>query len=222
MKKNIVIIGGGNQAQYTIDILEKENKYRISGIVDSVKDIGSTVYTYPVIGRQEDIKELMLQYNISGVILAIGDNWGRYKVSEQLKELVPDITFVNAIHPSAIVGNDVHIGTGVVAMAGVIINPGAHVGDFTFFATGAQVEHDCVIGDYASVSAGSVMGGHVKIGKWSAITLGCTIFDRVVIGENTVVGGGSLVYKNLPDNILAYGNPAKTIRTREPGEKFLK
>lgn len=222
MKKNIAIIGGGNQAQYTIDILEKANKYRICGIIDSVRDIGSTVYGYEVIGRQQDISKLAELYDIEGVVVAIGDNWSRYNVVEQIRQLMPQMHFVNAIHPSAIIGNDVHMGAGVVAMAGVIINPGACIGNFTFFATGAQVEHDCIIEDYASISAGSVMGGHVIIGKWSAITLGCTIFDRITIGENTVVGGGSLVYKNLPSDILAYGNPAKTIRTRQRGEKFLK
>jgi acetyltransferase-like isoleucine patch superfamily enzyme len=49
-----------------------------------------------------------------------------------------------------------------------------------------------------------------------------TILDRLNIGENTVVGSGSVVLKDLPDNVLAYGNPAKIIRTRKPGEKFLK
>ena len=46
--------------------------------------------------------------------------------------------------------------------------------------------------------------------------------DRLNIGENAVVGSGSLVTKDLPDNVLAYGNPAKIIRTRTLGEKFLK
>ena len=32
--KNLVLIGGGNQAHYTIDIIEKENKYNIIGIID--------------------------------------------------------------------------------------------------------------------------------------------------------------------------------------------
>ena len=45
---------------------------------------------------------------------------------------------------------------------------------------------------------------------------------RLQIGDNTVVGAGSLVLKSLPDNVLAYGNPCKIIRSREKGEKFLK
>ncbi len=220
--KNIILIGGGNQAHYTIDIIEKEGKYQIVGIIDSIQDIGADRFGYPILGRQENIKEIIEQHQIEGGIITIGDNWSRYYVSNQIKELIPNFKFINAIHPSVIIGNNVKLGVGITAMAGVIFNPKSTIGDFTFFATGAQIEHDCTISDFASVSAGSVTGGYVKLGKFSAITLGATIFDRVEIGENTVVGAGSLVTKSLPDNVLVYGNPAKIIRNRSNGEKFLK
>lgn len=220
--KNIVIIGGGNQAHYVIDIIEKEGKYNIVGIIDSIHEIGTDRFDYKIIGRQENIVDLTNQYDIYGGLIAIGDNWLRHKISNQIVELVPNFKFINAIHPSVIIGNNVEIGEGVTAMAGVIFNPRSIIGNFTFFATGAQVEHDCIISDFASISAGSVTGGYVKLGKYSALTLGVTVLDRLEIGENTVIGAGSLVLKSLPSNVLAYGNPAKIVRTREIGEKFLK
>lgn len=220
--KNIVLFGGGDHVQYSIDIIEKEGKYKIIGIIDSIQDIGSILYNYTVIGRQENILTLVSDYKIDCGIITVGDNWTRKAIFDDIVKRVPSFNFVNAIHPSTIIGNNVKIGVGVISMAGVIFNPGAKIGNFTFFATGAQIEHDCEICDYASISAGSIMGGHVRIGKFSAITLNVTIMDRLDIGKNTVVGSGSLVTKSLPDNVLAYGNPAKIIRSRKEKERFLK
>ena len=90
------------------------------------------------------------------------------------------------------------------------------------YFTNCNVEHDCIVDDFASISAGVVLGGKVKVGKYSAIALNATIFDRLTIGQNTVIGAASLVTKNIPDNVLAYGNPVKIIRNRIEGEKFLK
>jgi sugar O-acyltransferase (sialic acid O-acetyltransferase NeuD family) len=220
--KDIVLIGGGNQAHYTIDIINKEGKYNIIGIIDSIHDIDSIRFGYKILGRQEDIKELVSKYGIEGGVISIGDNWVRYYVSSQIKEQIPNFNFVNAIHPSVVIGDNVKLGEGIVMMAGCIINPKSQVGDFTFFATGAQLDHDCNIGNFSSISAGSITGGYVTLGDFSSITLGVTVIDRLQIGTNTVVGAGSLVVKSLPDDVLAYGNPCKIIRSREKGEKFLK
>ena len=220
--KKILLFGGGNQVHYTIDIIEKENKYQIVGIIDSIHEIGSDRYGYKVLGKQDNLNNIIKEYNIEGGIITIGDNWSRYYVYNSIIKQVPNFEFVNAIHPSVIIGKNVQIGFGVVMMAGVIVNPLAKIGNFTFFATGSQIEHDCQIYDYASVSAGSIMGGYVSIGKFSAITLGVTILDRLKIGENSVIGSGSLVLKDIPDNVLAHGNPINKIRARLIGEKFLK
>lgn len=221
-KKRILLFGGGNQVHYTIDIIEKENKYDIVGIVDSIHEIGTDRYGYKVLGRQEDLIYLVQNLDIDAGIITIGDNWSRSIVYNAIMKQMPSFEFVNAIHPSVIIGKNVDLGFGVVMMAGVIVNPLAKIGNFTFFATGCQVEHDCVIEEFASVSAGSVMGGYVKIGKFSAVTLGVTVLDRITIGENSVVGSGSLVLKNIPDNVLVHGNPINKVRARLTGEKFLK
>tara|TARA_R110002020_G_scaffold138469_7_gene308586 strand:- start:45729 stop:46394 length:666 start_codon:yes stop_codon:yes gene_type:complete len=220
--KNIVLIGGGNQAHYTIDIINKEGLYNIVGILDSIHDVGSERFGYKILGRQTDINDLIEEYDIYGGVISIGDNWSRKYVYDDIVKNVPNFRFVNAIHPSAVVGDNVTFGEGVVAMAGTIFNPKSDIGNFTFFATGAQIEHDCTVKDFSSVSAGTVLGGYVTVGEFSALTLSVTILDRVTIGKNTVVGSGSLVIKSLPDNVLAYGNPAKIIRERKKGEKFLK
>ena len=122
--KKVVLIGGGNHAHYCIDILNKMNEYEIIGIIDSKNVLGTNLYGYPVIGRQKNIANLISEYNIDCGLICIGDNWSRQIVCEEILNLVPDFEYINAIHPSAIIGSNVSLGSGIVAMAGVIINPG--------------------------------------------------------------------------------------------------
>lgn len=220
--ENIVLFGGGLHANVCIDIIEKESRYKIIGIIDSIAEIGTDMFGYTVIGRQEEIITLKEKYDIKGGLITIGDNYARCYVRDFILSEIPDFKFINAIHPTVPIGRNVKIGVGNVIMAGAIINPDTEIEDFCIINTGAQLEHNCFMGSFSHLSAGSITGGKVRIGRFSAITLNVTILDRLNIGENTVVGSGSVVLKDLPDNVLAYGNPAKIIRTRKPGEKFLK
>lgn len=220
--KNIVLFGGGSHVYYCIDIIEKENKYTIIGITDPYLKVGTEIMGYKVIGRQEEIEQLIKLYNIHAGIITIGDNWIRKTVKDIIISLVPDFVFVSTIHPSVIIGRGVTIGKGTVIMAGCIISPNVTIGEFCFFASGAILEHDSYMGNFSSISAGSVTGGKVNIGEFCAITLGVVIFDRIEIGMHTIIGSGSLVTKDLPGHVLAYGRPAEVIRKRKIGEKYLK
>ena len=52
----------------------------------------------------------------------------------------------------------------------------------------------------------------VKIGDNVWIGGNSVIFPGVVVGDNVTIGAGSIVTKDIPDNVLAYGNPCKVIR----------
>lgn len=64
---------------------------------------------------------------------------------------------------------------------------------------------------------GDVLGssGSVSIGNNVFIGMNSTILKGVHIGNNVIIGAGSIVTKNIPDNMVAVGNPCKVIMTIE-------
>jgi acetyltransferase-like isoleucine patch superfamily enzyme len=97
----------------------------------------------------------------------------------------------------------------------------ARIGRFCILNTLSSLEHRSVMEDFSSLSAGVTTGGFFKLGRYSALGLGVTALDRVSVGENVVIGSGSLLMKDTEDHVLMYGSPARVIRSREPGERFL-
>ena len=52
-------------------------------------------------------------------------------------------------------------------------------------------------------------GGNCYVGKFSSINIGSSISNKIRIGSCSIVGMGSNVLKNIPNNVYAWGNPAK-------------
>jgi acetyltransferase-like isoleucine patch superfamily enzyme len=75
--------------------------------------------------------------------------------------------------------------------------------------------------DCSSLAPGATLGGKVRIGLRSAISIGAVIKDGITIGEDCVVGASSYVNANLPGNCVAYGTPAKIVRSRSRADRYL-
>jgi sugar O-acyltransferase (sialic acid O-acetyltransferase NeuD family) len=218
---NIVIIGSSGHAKVVIDIVQQEGKYNIAGLLDRLRNVGEQTLGYPILGKEEDLPELTKVYAIRAAIVAIGDNFIRSKVVGWIKEICPDLPFVSAIHPKATIATKVSIGEGSVVMAGASINPCSSVGQFCILNTNSSLDHDSILEDFASLAPGATTGGNCRIGKYSTIGIGAVLIHGIHIGEQTVIGAGSLVLNSIGSAVVAYGQPAKAIRARNPGDKYL-
>lgn len=204
-----------------IDVLEKEGKCEIIGLIDVYRKIKEETLGYKIICEQENLPEFLKQIPDCKLFIAIGDNWTRYQVMNQLINSVPDVGFVSAIHPSAQIGKNVKIGQGVAIMAGAIVNSDTTVGDFAIINTKASIDHDSKMLRFSSLCPNVTTGGGVSIGEFSTICIGATIKHEISVGNHTIIGAGALLLKSCGDNLVVYGLPAKEIRTREIGEKYL-
>jgi sugar O-acyltransferase (sialic acid O-acetyltransferase NeuD family) len=216
MKKKILIIGASGHAKVIIDIVELEGKYAIGGILDKNAPKGITFCGYEILGRDDDSAQFEGRY--AGAIIAVGDNFMRSIVAAKVGR---HLSFVSAIHPSATIARDAKIGPGTVIMAGARVNPGCAIGEHCILNTGSSLDHDSTLDDFASLAPGAITGGNCHIGEQSAISIGAVLRHGITIGQDTVVGAGALVLENIPANVVAYGTPARTIRERNRGDKYL-
>ncbi len=220
-KPFVFLVGSSGHARVIIDIVEQENRYQIAGLLDAYEPVGKKIMGYPVLGSEKDLPELLTQFPDASLIIAIGDNDVRRQVRDQILEHWKEAKFANAIHPAATIGRGVQMGNGVVVMAGAVVNPLCHLHDFSLVNTRASLDHESVLEEFSSLAPGATTGGNVQVGKGAVIAIGATVLHGVSIGAYTVLGAAALLTQNTQEYELWYGVPAKKIRDRGPGEKYL-
>ena len=110
------------------------------------------------------------------------------------------------ISPNAQISSQgVVIGPMAIVQAGACIEKGVVVRDMALVCHNAIVEQFCFIGPKALVGAFAHISNSAFIGQ------SATLVSRKVknVGQNSLIGAGAIVVHDVPDNVIAFGNPAK-------------
>ncbi|HEY4399934.1 MAG TPA: 2,3,4,5-tetrahydropyridine-2,6-dicarboxylate N-acetyltransferase [Lactobacillaceae bacterium] len=128
---------------------------------------------------------------------------------------------INArIEPGAVIRDQVEIGDNAVIMMGSIINIGAQIGAGTMIDMGAVLGGRAIVGENSHVGAGAVLAGviepasaqPVRIGNNVLIGANAVVIEGVQVGDGAVVAAGAIVTKDVPENVVVAGVPAKIIK----------
>jgi acetyltransferase EpsM len=217
--KPLVIKGASSHGAVVAEAAASQ--WKVVGFVDNAGIKPSASVFAPLIGQLEQLPALLDIYNVHNLFIAIGDNFQRREVVERVRAVAPNLNFPAIVHPSAIICHGAEIGEGAIVCAGAVVGTGAKVGAFAIVNTGASLDHHAMLGDFSSMAPASATGGNVRIGSRSHIGMGVMVHHGVHIGNDVLVSSLSLVNKDLPDRVMAMGLPARVVRTREPGERYL-
>ena len=143
------------------------------------------------------------------VIIGIGEPAIREEKFNLLKN--DGIATPSLIHPDVHVPDTVKIGEGTVIQYGCFISSDISIGDNVFVQPQCNIGHDDELADGCIISGFGNLAGNVSIGKYTYIGLSVAVKERVNIGNYSIVGMGSIVYKDIPDEMIALGNPARPI-----------
>jgi len=125
------------------------------------------------------------------------------------------VVFENAVIGSdcnicahTLIENDVVVGDNVTVKSGVFLWDGTRLEDNTFIGPNATFTNDSH--PRSKVYPDQFQGITVRSG--ASIGANATILPGIIIGNNALVGAGAVVTKDVPENAVVVGNPAKVIR----------
>jgi UDP-N-acetylbacillosamine N-acetyltransferase len=214
--RKVIIWGAAGQALVVEDILRLHGNRDVIGFLDDVDSsrAGEPFGGGTILGGAEQLPRLRAE-GVTSVILAFGDCESRIALADRLR--ADGFLIEGAIHPSSVIAPDSTIGEGTIVAAGVVVNPQASIGRNVILNTSATVDHHCVVEDGAHIAPGVHLAGWVTIRRAAWVGIGATVTDRVTIGARAVIGAGAVVVRDIPDDVVAYGVPARVVRsTKEP------
>lgn len=210
--KDLIIIGAGGLGREALEIaldIQEQQKpdWKVKGFIT---DIPGDFSKKDTLGYE--IIDTIAEHHICSdavYVFAIADIPFKIKTTKEF--LSKGAKFVNLIHPSAVLGRTVKLGTGDVISPRVTITSNVKIGDFVRIGGGTSVGHDAEIGDYSSISGICGINGYVQIGQGVFMGSNAAICPKAKIGDFAYVGTGSVVLRKVNANTKVFGNPAKKI-----------
>lgn len=208
------IYGAGDLGREVLDIALDINRMscRWDGFLfidDSLSKnilMDQPVLPFQEVLRRYDVGELEL-------VTAVGEPESRKALRKKIR--AAGLRMGRCVHPSSRVCDTVRVEEGVVVQSGCYLACGVVLKENAYVQPNAMLGHDCIIGTDSVISPCVSMAGHCTVGDSSYVGMAASVKEGTTIGNQTVVGMGSIVLGNIPDGVVAFGQPAKAVRKNQ-------
>ena len=206
--KGIVILGAGGFGrevlQYVRDTYGSDPGYAVKGFLDDApKDLEPFGLGVPVLGAIESYRA----EPSDRLLIAIGDPRVRLRLAERFA--AEGARFLTVVHPLAYVSPAARVGEGCIIAPFATVGAHADVGDHTVITFYASVGHDSVVGRYCIFAPHAVTNGMTAIGDGAYMGAHAVVVPLQSVGAWARVAAGAVVYRPVPEETFATGNPAK-------------
>jgi sugar O-acyltransferase (sialic acid O-acetyltransferase NeuD family) len=214
-KRKIIFWGGTGQAKVLRELTRDD--FDLQAVFDNSADVEPPFADIPLLRKWEGFVAWHAAARTEDplyCLVAIGGDRGRIRVELQHKLSEAGLIAPVVIHRTAFVSADAQLGEGTQILANAAVCVEAKLGRSCIVNTSASVDHECRLGDGVHIGPGAHLAGTVEVGDFSFIGTGASVLPRVKIGRDCVIGAGTVVTRDLPDGVIAYGAPARVARQR--------
>ena len=209
--KKLIIIGEGGFGKEVACWAKKCKEYNKEWLLEDYIDIGSEDKENSFQIEEIILSKIDKYIPVSDFVFSIAVQSPKLKLQIAESCLNKGLTFINLIHPTAIIGEDVSLGIGCILCPYVALTLKVKVGNFVVFNLFSYASYDSEIGDGCTINphCGVMIGA--KLGKGVFMGSSSIIFPRKSIGDYAFIGAGSVVLNNVKENEKVFGVPARRI-----------
>lgn len=212
----MLIVGAKGFAKEVLEVVRQLDELADLVFYDDINDdVKRTLFgKFPILKTTEEVIDYFQTVD-NRFTIGIGNPRLRKKMCNKFIALGG--FFTSTISPEASIGSyQIEIGLGTNILSGVVISNSSIIGKGCIIYYNSIITHDCTVGDFVEISPSVNLLGRSTVGGYSQIGSNATILPDLVIGENVIIGAGSVVTKDVPDNCIAVGTPARVVKKVPP------
>ncbi len=205
--KKLCIVGNGGFAREVLCLLLDVAKNEPLLLKNQVHFMhADSDYSQQTIMGIKTISHAQFNPQLHQIIIGIANSKRREEI---VNELPPETEYATLIHPNAIISDWVEIGDGSVIAAGCILTCNIKIGCHAQLNLQTTIGHDCIIEDYFTTAPAVNISGICHFGKHVYFGSNASVRQNIKICNNATIGMGAVVVKNIIEEGIYVGNPAK-------------
>jgi sugar O-acyltransferase (sialic acid O-acetyltransferase NeuD family) len=208
--KGLIIIGAGKFGRevyaWAKQAREHGVEWRIRGFLDNRKQIlDGYNYDTPVL----DAPENYTPTSDDVFVCAVGVPQTKKQYCQML--MTRGAQFVNVIHPTVVMGENVKMGVGIILCPYVVVSCDAVLGNCVTVNLHVAIGHDVKIESYCQINPNVSLGGGAVLNEGVSVGSNATVLPDATVEAFAVVGAGSVVLRNVSARQTVFGVPARPV-----------
>lgn len=165
----------------------------------------------------EEVKKLYNNQSIE-IAIAVGEPGTRHFLREKVTDAGYSLPVL--VHPDVFIPDSTVLGMGTIVRINCFVSCNVTTGENVLIQPNASVGHDNVIGNDSVISTNVCVAGGCHIGSETFIGIQVPVKEYTKIGNQSIISMGSVVVRDIPDQVIAVGNPARPMKNNDEHKVF--